>query len=349
MANLFICGAGHHYATAAGTKKFKTFNDTAVQSSGGYLNSGYFNSGVAVYNRVRAVKTITPSPTNEVIWGFRWFTAQVFPLSPVYTHYLLTSLHYSATEDFNWTTTKQLTINITNDGALEARRGTHSGTLLGTSADNVVTNNRWLFIEFKAVIDNSAGSLIAKVNGVEVLNISGVDTQYLAGSQVNGVEFIAWALDDLYINDTSGSAPHNTFYGGTFHVQTLFPTADDTVAWTPSAGANWAAVDDASPDDVAWIEGTSDAQTDLYTIETAPSGTVLTLQVNIMAVANGSGVFRIAAAVKISGVTYLSTPVPITTSYFDLFAVFPLNPATSTAWTTAVINAAKWGVKLYKP
>ena len=45
-------------------------------------------------------------------------------------------------------------------------------------------------------------------------------------------------IDDLYICDGTGSAPHNTFLGDC-RVDTLLPTADGTAQqWTPSTGTH---------------------------------------------------------------------------------------------------------------
>lgn len=346
MANLFI-DSFDHYATADGAKKYEWWEDSTIEIGSGYAGGNRLGATVPAYTQPRAVKRVVNSPANELIWGFRWLTGSTFPLSGFYVAYILTAGHYSAGGYSN--STKQISINLTHEGRLEIRRGNWNGTLLETSVDPVLAyTNQWLFVEVRVLIDNSAGEVEVYVDNALAVSYSG-DTQHLGSSDVNGAEFVGWSADDAYINDTSGSAPHNGFYGSGFHVQVARPVADDSVTWVPTSGANWTNVDDTTPDGTTAV-GASEASgigdQDTYQLETLtdPYG-VLTLQANVLTESTYGGIAELRPVVKIGATTYDGDLSVVPGTSFDLRAIWPVNPATSAAWTITDINAARWGFR----
>lgn len=339
MANLFI-DSFDHYATADGGLKYEHWEDSTVNVADGYLGGNCLGAAMPAYIRPRAVKRVVNSPATELVWGFRWKTSSSFPLSAFYVAYVLTACHYSATTYSN--STKQISLNITHEGRLEIRRGNWNGTLVATSAAIVLTGpDVWHFVEVRVSIANSGGTVAVYVDDALAVSFTG-DTQNLVTSNVNGAEFVGWSTDDCYINDTSGTFPHNGFYGSGFHVQVARPAADESVTWLPTSGANYATVDDSTPDATTGVSTAGSGDQDTYQLETIVNPyRILTLQANVWA--SGGGV--IAPVVKIDGITYDGALAIAPATPFDLRAIWPVSPATGLRWTTASINAARWGFR----
>lgn len=129
-------------------------------------------------------------------------------------------------------------------------------TILATFDVPVAT---WLYIETKIYFHASAGTAIIKVNGVEVVNETGLDT---LGGETDAIPYRFALLnssnsnantisDDIYVCDTLGSS-NNDFLGDVV-IKTLVPEADSAVAFTRSAGAN----NYENIDDTPYADGTT--------------------------------------------------------------------------------------------
>ena len=73
------------------------------------------------------------------------------------------------------------------------------------------------------------------------------------GSIPNGTP--TWDVDDLYVLDGTASTPANNDFLGDVRVEGLDPNAaGSNAAWTPSAGANYACVNETPPtDDTSYV------------------------------------------------------------------------------------------------
>jgi len=118
---------------------------------------------------------------------------------------------------------KHISIGIGTTGEISAFLGnTSSGTLLGTTATPVVTAAAWHHIETKVTIDNSAGAVEVRVNGVPRLTLSSIDTQATANASYAQIGFAnntsasqyqrAFDMKDLVVWDTTGTE-NNDFLG----------------------------------------------------------------------------------------------------------------------------------------
>jgi hypothetical protein len=344
VANLFI-DSFDHYATADGDKKYEHWSDSTVEVAAGARGTNCLGAGLAAYNGPRAVKRVSNTPANELIWGFKWWTDETFPLSEFYVAYILTACHYSTGAYSN--STKQISINIAHDGKLEIRRGNWNGTLLATSAAVVMETDTWQTVEVRVKCDNSAGEVRVYVDETLAVSYDG-DTQALAGSDVHAAEFVGWHTDDAYINDLSGSAPHNGMYGKYFHVRVARPVADDAVEWVPTSGANYTNVDDTTPDETTVVEapaGTGVGDQDTYQLQTlTDTYSVLTVQANVAAEAPAESA-ELRPVVVISATDYDGTLSDVPTAWLFLRHIWMVNPATTNAWTIAQMNAARWGFR----
>jgi len=157
--------------------------------------------------------------------------------------------------------TTQFSISVGTDGTIAAFRG-ELATFLGRSAVPVLTANAWHHFECKAVLNNTTGSIDIRINGVNVLSLSPIDTvtsalveasqlvfqsQTGSGGSNGGTSFI----DDIFWWNDAGSF-NNTFIGDK-RVRWVPPDADTGVTdWVRNTGANdFDAIKEAAPDDDA--------------------------------------------------------------------------------------------------
>jgi hypothetical protein len=249
----------------------------------------------------------------------------------------------------------QLTLEISSTGYMQVIRGSSTGTVLGTATTGQLTLNTYYYIELKAVIHPTAGSAIVRVNGVDVLNLTGVNT---AGTGSAGWDAYALhcgnagtvtlQLDDLYVFDGSGSAPLNDFLGDVRVDARVATAAGATTTWTPSTGSNWQNVDDATPNgDTDYNATFSVPATDTFPVQDAPvpGATLYGVQVSISAKKSDAGAGSLAPVIRHSGTDYAGSDLALGTGYLYVLRVYATNPGTGAAWTEADFNAAEFGYK----
>jgi hypothetical protein len=253
-------------------------------------------------------------------------------------------------------TTMQVTMGTTGSGALNVYRGDFNagGTLLGTTANGVLSLNVWYFIELKTTINNTTGAYEVRLNGVNVLSGSGADTQAGTNAYVNMISVGsgngAVSFDDLYVCDGAGGL-NDTFLGDV-RVDTILPTADgSTTDFTPSTGTdNYAMVDDATPDsDTTYVSSETLNHIDLYTFANLQStvGAVHGIQTVLFARKDDAGSRSIAPAIKTGATTAVGDDFALAASYIYDLQIFETNPANSNAaWTISDVNSSEFGFKL---
>lgn len=239
----------------------------------------------------------------------------------------------------------QLTLSFNLSGYLELRRGSSGGTLLATSSA-IILAGLWQHLEIKAVIDNTAGSVEVRLNGVTVLSVSGVDTQATANAEVSFITFNGYTsgltIADAYAWDTSGSV--NTDFIGDQRVYTRFVNADTaTENWTPSTGTDsYAVVDEATPSDADYLSAAS-AMTTVLGLP-ALAGTVTTvkaIQTVHRSLKSEAGLCSMRGGVVSSGVAGNGATVGLSISAGYYNDVFNTDPNTSAAWTASAASAVQ--------
>src|SRR5262252_2681430 len=250
--------------------------------------------------------------------------------------------------------TSQLTVRVNPDLSLTVLRGANNGTVLGSGG--VLTVGAFGYLEFKSLIHPSAGTVDLRLNGASVLSLTGQNTRSSAVSQWTSLVFgcidgvpntwgggavgnVTW--DDLYVLDGSGSAPWNTFLGDV-RVDPCYPTgAGATTGWTPSAGANWAAVDDTAPNgDTDYTSAASVPLTDTYVVQDSPSvgATIYGLQHCLSMKKSDAGTCTVAPVIRRGGTDYPGADLSPSTSYGYGLQVAQTDPSTSAQWTEANFN-----------
>ena len=238
-----------------------------------------------------------------------------------------------------------------------------NGTTLATGPTALFAGIPY-YIEFKATIDSAAGSYTVKINEVQELTASGVNTRGIGtnnsadsvrlGGGVGfsifggGSFFNAGYFDDFYCCDGSGGV--NNDFLGDVRVQCLFPNGPGaTTGWTPLSGANWQNVDEVPPDgDTTYVSAGTPGTIDTYAMTdlAATTGTVKGVQTVIDARKDDSGTRTIAPVFHIGASDYVGTNQNIMTAYSMFLQPYDTSPATSAAWTVSEVNGLNLGQKL---
>ena len=263
--------------------------------------------------------------------------------------------HYIAGTNVNYLTlldgsTEQISCVIEADRSITVRRGSASGTILGQSAVSLFPPSAWTYLELKANIHSSTGSVVLKLNGVTKISVSGINTQNTANAYVTRVRFQNGLIDDLYICDTTGAA--NNDFLGDVRVETLYPNGAGTYTeWTPSTGSNWQNVDDATTHDgdSTYNSTATAGNRDLYTLTNLATvtGTVQGVRGHMKARKDDSNVRELALFSRSSTTETTGATEALGVSYVQYDgAVQETDPATSAAWTIAGVNALQFGQKV---
>lgn len=246
---------------------------------------------------------------------------------------------------------EQLTLRVTPGLAIEARRGNASGAVLGASANGIFPLNAWNYIEVKAVIHNSTGAIIVRLNGVPVLTLNGIDAQNTANPFVTRYALDPTSfLDDHYLADLTGSAPNNDFLGD-IRVETLYPNAaGDEADFVPLVGANFQNVDDVGlPDgDASYNSSANVGDRDLYNLQNPAtlSGTVHAVQTHVVARKTDSGVREIATVNKSGSTVTVGPAHTLGLSYLQYDGpIYEANPDTGIAFTLPEVQSLQAGVE----
>jgi len=243
-------------------------------------------------------------------------------------------------------TTSQIAIIVNRDHTISAYRG---NTLLGTTVSPVFQADVWDYYEAKVVFSQTAGSVTVRRNEVTILDLTGIDTCESANEYGNGFEFHPCTgystsgftfYDDIYCDSTD--------FLGDIKVETIYPSgAGNSTQFTPSAGLNYQCVDEAPANgDTDYISTSEVDKIDTYDYSDIISdGTILGVQVNIMARMDDSGTNKIAPVVRPASTDRIGNTKELTQLYKDYLQLYTVSPETSVAWTKSEINNCQFGVK----
>jgi hypothetical protein len=235
-----------------------------------------------------------------------------------------------------------------------------NGTTLLATIPYTFNTSAYVYVEFRAKIDNSAGEWELRVDGVTLDSATGVDTQTSGNAYAN----ILWLgeitnnashdlyYDDLYVLETAGGGEDD--FLGDVRVECLFPNGNGaTNDWDGSDGNsvdNYLLVDETAPNgDTDYVESTSVADRDLYeygNLATA-SGTVYGVQILPSAKKTDTGARSIASVARLTGGTdEVGADLPLGTAYaYRIEGVREEKPGGG-AWTIADVNAAQFGTEV---
>lgn len=265
---------------------------------------------------------------------------------------------------------EQITFICGTDGGIACYTGSiwHSGsgpdvgTLLGRS-DPCITAASWNHVEcyvLAGIADD--GAVEVRVNGVTVLNLSGVTTcgngtldfSQLVGGQMQGNVRIfdnnkVLDMADLFAWDTLGSGSANVSFLGDEKAFLNMPTADIATPgyqdWGTSSGSTYYnLINEIPPDDDTTYIYTSEApdKVGLTVSNLPPEAKSIRAVVGwCRAKKSDAGVCTLNIGVLSAGVEGWGPDIPLTTAEKYYESIFEIDPATGAPWTPAGRNAAK--------
>ena len=223
-----------------------------------------------------------------------------------------------------------------------------AGTVIATGT-TTIAQATWHYIEIKLVVGTS-GSCELHLDGNSGSPEITTTTGNFGTSNVDNIGFDGHtgpSIDDVYVVDTTGSAPRNTFLGDV-RVHTIAPTADGAhTAWTPNSGTtHYTQVDETLADgDTSYVSDSTPGDIDTYVCGDIDTGaTVYGVQTNLYARKDDANTRQIAPLIRQSSTDYVGTTVTLTSSYADYTQIYNQDP-TGSDWTAANVNADEFGVK----
>lgn len=245
----------------------------------------------------------------------------------------------------------QIALCYGNAGGLIAYSGwEHVGgdIFLGETSPGLITTGNYYGIEVEFVISSGGGAVTVWLNGTQVLQVTGLSTNFSGSGTANQVQIGDGGLncyfDDLRVWDNVGSY-QSAPMGTDSRIITKLPTgAGAFTQWTPNgAAANYGCVDDNPPDgDTTYVSGATAGLQDAYAMPLA----YLTLA-PAMVVARSyvrkddSNSRTMAIGVASSGIPSVGPTYTLASGYTFTDACIPLDPHTTAVWTAAAADAAQ--------
>jgi hypothetical protein len=335
-----------HYATADISKKWTIASCAGVANTGGPTGGGYAYWNDMVSNELWQIF----EEQRTWVFGFRhmwsgYATGGIFVNND--------QLHYIG---YGGGTQ----VEVVCDGT--GRLGVASGHGTTWTPAPVLAAGTWKYIELKVFISTAAGTIDIRVDGEDVINLTGINTNPvgvieqtantvgMGKGRMNTPSGLSGPLyTDLYICDGQGSL--NKDFLGDLEVQTLYPMgAGNNSQWTPTAGSNWENVDDpAANGDTDYVHASEDSAIDTYTytdVTGGVSGIVAGIQHSIFARKASAGTVHVAAVTRPNATDYIGDAETLSISYRNLVSIEETNPETDIPWTISGVNAAQFGQKV---
>lgn len=227
-------------------------------------------------------------------------------------------------------------------------------TLLGT-LDYVLPLTTWIYVEVKATIHSSAGSVEVRINQETKLSLTNINTSAGGAGVINqvvlgarpGVESFRKYHDDFYICDNNG-ALNNDFLGDVKVVRLKPNAAGDNTQFTPLSGANYTNVDEAFADgDSSYVSSDTAGNKDLYNVESLAStpASIYGVRATSTLRKNDAGALTARNVLKSGTTTANGSAVSPLTTYAAFWEHYETDPNTSTAWTNSAISSLQVGIE----
>jgi len=237
-------------------------------------------------------------------------------------------------------------------------------TPVGAATSGAVNVGEWTYLEWKITVNGTTGSSVVRLNGVEQLNATGIDTLTssatltrigLGGSGTSGGGSGATvSFDDLYVASTSGGSV--TDFLGDVTVEHLHPQTDAVAAgsnagWTCSTGTDHGAlVDETTPDgDTTYVSAATNVKdTWNYPDLSVANATIHGVQVRTLAKKSDTGTAQFKNLARPTSTdrqgTATHAPSDVDYAYYrDIWEKHPDDGVSD--WTVSDVNGAEFGVE----
>jgi hypothetical protein len=375
---LFLDGMAH-YDTSRIATKYSTVDASnatyAVTAEGRFgncvkrsstTNSGATPSGLAVGHLGLAPLTTRLGPWTPTTGGVCGFAIKVDDLQRVSNSVFLLGTIFCVMEGAVY----HVRVALNKDGTFTLCRFTgnegSSGPAILAQSIEGLTEATWMYVEFKWVIHDTAGSFAIRVNGIQVLSYTGRTTQSSIGTSTLGIwnavrvlgvdsdpfPFLVLRMCDFYLADLASTLADDVHdFLGDGVIATIKPNGvGASSGWLASSGANWDAVNDAAApdDDATYVSVATPGVTDLYQFEDIPAGAIVKgAHLCAMLRKETAGSATVAPVIQPSGSGALTGPAQgVANTVYDRYVTqaYDLNPTTGVKFTASEINAGQFGL-----
>lgn len=248
-------------------------------------------------------------------------------------------------------TTRHLAVRLNTATSIQLYRG--DGTQLATATCPSFGSNAWHYIEISATIADSGGTAEVRVDGTSLISYTGDTKNGGTNTTIDMVRFtgnggnVSSYFDDLYICDSTGSAPHNTFLGDV-RVISLSPTAaGSSTQFTPDTGSNYARVNEIPYSAANYVQSGTSGNRDTYAMaDLTGTPTILAVQTCVVAKKTDAGAMSMKVAIKSGATVYYGTTTALSSGDATVVDLRTTDPATSSAWTSSGVNALEAGAEV---
>lgn len=245
-------------------------------------------------------------------------------------------------------------VRVDEDGTI--KWGLSTGSSTQSSSAGAHPDKTWCYFEIKVKHSNTVGTVDIKINGVNVLSASNIDTQNTANAHIDRLNIGGGGsgylhdnyVDDLYILDGSGSAPYNDFLGDV-RIEALLPSGNgNSSGMTGSDGNqvdNYLLVDDDPVVTTDYVESATQGHKDTYAMGNLASTNVSVygVQVSLVVQKDNTGSKYLRPVVRSGSTDYNGTSVALNTSWEGIHEIWEQDPNTSANWTPTNVNAVEVG------
>lgn len=339
---LRFCDSFDHYATADIASKWTTYtlSNTTIATTNARNGSALVISG-------------NPGSSNELVKTLDSQATWIVGLAMRFTNATIGATR--ALIQFVDSGTLHTDLRLDGTGHLFFTR---NGTTIGSVGTTALSSGVYYYIEVKVTIaDAPSGVASCRINGVDELVQTTLDTRNAANASANSVRFFgigsnqsyAGSYDDLYICDGTGGVNDN--YLGDIRVAALLPTAaGNSTQYTPSAGSNYQNVDDATPDgDTTYNDSSTTSQKDTFAMGNLPTnatGNIKGLQLLTYDRKTDAGARTLRHVTRTASTDYESANITQLDTFIYHATLQDVNPNTTTAWTESDVNGMEAGYKL---
>lgn len=250
----------------------------------------------------------------------------------------------------------QASLSVSSTGQVILWRGKPNGpgpVVLATSAPVIISGG---YQHFEAVLfcASVGGACEVRIDGVTVLNVTGVNTQAQATDVIGQVKVglfdNVWLdfppymdIDDYALWDTTGY--QNADFIGDKKVYLLLPNADTAEeSWVPSSGSDsYEMINNVPPINGEYLTAANPGDISQFALENLPAEVVSVAGVVALArlVKTDAGNAKVRIGIDSSGTLEEGADLPITMAPTYQQSIFELDPDTDAPWTVSGVNAAQ--------
>jgi hypothetical protein len=290
---------------------------------------------------ITQLRWILPGLRNEVGMGCRFFTANI----PVDTGVEVEVHQYR-----NAGNTNLVSIVVSTTGSIQVCSGGRGGTVLAESAQDVISADAWRHIESEVTFSATVGTAKVWIEGVEVINATGLNTGSVDCAQVSfthnddGAGFgTVCYIKDIFIRDGLGTVNNGQIGPCTVYYRP--PSSDVSSGWTSTGVSDFGVLDESPADDADYISAD----------DTLPAPSIMEMDALPSDVVGIRGIVTVARSRKTdSGDGSLQVSIspngtdwdtgvdnPVTTTEAYYVDVSELSPDTGASWTPTEFNSAR--------